>query len=199
MGKSLNKEIFVDRSNKKHTNFYDYSRVNYIDNSTKVEIGCPIHGWFWQRPSSHMKGYGCPKCGRERSNKSWKQSYDELVSRFNIKHNNKYKYPHFDYTNYRDKIDIICEEHGVFEQRIADHMRSKGCRKCHSKSISLNFEEVVKRANQIHNFEYEYLADYTGIIQKMQVKLNPKDITPSNPIYAVKKESNSYTSEKISG
>lgn len=171
MGKSLTKEIFVDRSNKKHNNFYDYSRVNYINNSTKVEIGCPIHGWFFQTPGAHIQGNGCSECAREKINKSWKQSYEELVRRFNEKHNNKYTYPLFDYTNYRDKIKIICGEHGVFEQRIGDHMAGKGCRKCHSKSISLNFEEVVKRANEIHNFEYEYLEDgYVNTASNIKIK-----------------------------
>jgi len=43
---------------------YDYSKVNYIDGSTKVCIICPKHGEFWQDPSNHIHlKHGCPKCG----------------------------------------------------------------------------------------------------------------------------------------
>lgn len=43
---------------------YDYSKVDYINNQTKVCIICPKHGEFWQTPSNHLKGQGCPKCGK---------------------------------------------------------------------------------------------------------------------------------------
>ena len=46
MGKKLNKESFVERSNIIHHNKYDYSKVEYINSSTKVCIICPEHGEF---------------------------------------------------------------------------------------------------------------------------------------------------------
>lgn len=49
-----------------NTNFnYSYSKVIYINQKTKVEIICPIHGSFWQLPYSHKKGHGCNKCNKE--------------------------------------------------------------------------------------------------------------------------------------
>lgn len=44
---------------------FDYSRVDYKNNLTKVKIGClkdPSHGFFKQRPASHLMGSGCPNC-----------------------------------------------------------------------------------------------------------------------------------------
>lgn len=41
---------------------YDYSKVQYINYRTKVEILCKEHGAFYQRPGSHISGSGCPKC-----------------------------------------------------------------------------------------------------------------------------------------
>lgn len=41
---------------------YDYSLVQYVNNKTKVDIICPTHGTFPQRPSDHLNGQGCPKC-----------------------------------------------------------------------------------------------------------------------------------------
>jgi hypothetical protein len=45
-----------------HDDRYDYSKVNYIGNKTKIEIICVEHGKFWQTPNGHLSGYGCPKC-----------------------------------------------------------------------------------------------------------------------------------------
>jgi len=41
---------------------YDYSKVDYKNDGTKVTIICPDHGEFLQVPNSHKKGVGCPKC-----------------------------------------------------------------------------------------------------------------------------------------
>ena len=44
-------------------NTFDYSRVNYVNNKTNIEIICKKHGSFWQRPDHHLKDFvGCPKC-----------------------------------------------------------------------------------------------------------------------------------------
>jgi Zn finger protein HypA/HybF involved in hydrogenase expression len=55
---------FIEKALLVHGNKYDYSNVNYINNTTKVEILCNTHGIFLQRPSNHMRnnGDGCPKC-----------------------------------------------------------------------------------------------------------------------------------------
>lgn len=41
---------------------YDYSKVEYTNNHTKVVITCPTHGDFTQQPSDHLSGHGCPLC-----------------------------------------------------------------------------------------------------------------------------------------
>lgn len=56
---------FIDISNNKHDNKYDYSLSRYINNKTKLTIICPIHGQFTQRAGVHMRGQGCPCCGAE--------------------------------------------------------------------------------------------------------------------------------------
>lgn len=45
-----------------HGDKYDYSKVRYINGSTKVTIICPVHGEFQQIPLSHKNGNGCPRC-----------------------------------------------------------------------------------------------------------------------------------------
>ena len=60
--KKLSIEEFISKANKIHNNKYDYSKVKYINNQTKVCIICPEHGEFWQAPGSHLSGKGCPHC-----------------------------------------------------------------------------------------------------------------------------------------
>ena len=55
-------EDWIKAASKLHNNKYDYSKVNYVDAKTKVCIVCPEHGEFWQKPSAHMQGRGCPIC-----------------------------------------------------------------------------------------------------------------------------------------
>ena len=121
----MNNDIFKERSNKKHNNFYDYSLSNYVGNNKPVEIICPIHGVFKKRPDKHMVGQGCPKCS-----KISVLDNDIFKERSNKKHNNFYDYSLVNYKNGRTKVEIICPIHGVFEQKAESHMSGAGCPKC---------------------------------------------------------------------
>ena len=59
-------EDFIAKSKEIHGNKYDYSKVCYKTSDTKVCIICAEHGEFWQTPSNHMNGSGCPKCANEK-------------------------------------------------------------------------------------------------------------------------------------
>ena len=63
-----NTKHFIEKSKKVHKDLYDYSKVNYVNATTKVTIVCPIHGSFKQTPDSHYRGNGCLKCGHKKSN-----------------------------------------------------------------------------------------------------------------------------------
>jgi len=71
---------FLERARKVHGNTYDYSQVEYKNNSTDVTIICESHGPFRQRPASHANGAGCTKCANEESSK--RQTRDITGKRF---------------------------------------------------------------------------------------------------------------------
>lgn len=56
------REKFIEDSIKIHGDKYDYSKVDYVNNKTKVCIICKKHGEFWQEAGGHLKGYGCREC-----------------------------------------------------------------------------------------------------------------------------------------
>lgn len=65
----MDREYFIECANKTHNNKYNYSKVEYVNNKTKVCIICPEHGEFWQAPHSHLKGKGCPICSESKLEK----------------------------------------------------------------------------------------------------------------------------------
>ena len=60
-----NNDEFIEKARKIHGDKYDYSKVEYIDNSTKIIIICKEHREFLQRPNNHLNGQGCINCGIE--------------------------------------------------------------------------------------------------------------------------------------
>lgn len=59
-------EEFIQKAKAIHGDKYDYSKVEYVNNRTNVTIICPMHGEFQQTPANHLKGQGCPACGRKK-------------------------------------------------------------------------------------------------------------------------------------
>jgi very-short-patch-repair endonuclease len=53
---------FLAQALELHGDKYDYSKINYISASDKIEIVCNIHGSFYQKPMKHLFGQGCPAC-----------------------------------------------------------------------------------------------------------------------------------------
>ena len=62
--RKYSREEFIKRAIAVHGNYYDYSKVEYINDSTKVCIICPKHGEFWQTPNKHLYGQGCFECSK---------------------------------------------------------------------------------------------------------------------------------------
>lgn len=49
-----NSEDFIEKAKNIHNDKYDYFKTEYVNNTTKVIITCPIHGDFEQTPSNHL-------------------------------------------------------------------------------------------------------------------------------------------------
>lgn len=60
--RALTQREFEDKANKIHNFKYDYSKTQYVNANTIVDIICPIHGIFQQTPNVHLDGCGCPRC-----------------------------------------------------------------------------------------------------------------------------------------
>ena len=57
-----NTQEFIKKATIVHNNTYSYEFSKYVNKTQKVEITCPIHGNFHQRPNDHLNGSGCGEC-----------------------------------------------------------------------------------------------------------------------------------------
>lgn len=129
---------FIERANKVHNNKYDYSKSDYINYGSNIEIICPKieHGSFFQSVSNHLSGRGCMKCRDELNSFKMKDSLEEFIEKAKDKHDNKYDYSKANYINSNIKIEIVCSTHGLFWQTPKSHMQEIGCPKCAKRSFS---------------------------------------------------------------
>lgn len=176
MPNKLTIEEFISRARKIHGNKYNYSKVKYINRTTKVCIICPKHGEFYQTPNGHFL-YGCQQCffDRNRINKiAKKKTSKEFVDNAIGIHGDKYDYSKTEYINAKTKVCITCPEHGDFWQLPYIHTKGIGCPTCGyekaSKSKTKTTEDFIKKAKSIHGDRYDYsLVDYKSFFSKVQI------------------------------
>lgn len=162
-------EEFIEKARKVHGDKYDYSKVEYINNSTKVCICCPEHGEFFPTPNNHLRGSGCPKCGLIRNAHKRIHSKELFVQKSKKQHGKKYDYSKVVYTHNRTKVCIICPIHGEFWQTPHDHCGGAGCPMC-NKSNKLTTETFISKAKEKHGDKYDYSnVEYINSSTKIDV------------------------------
>ena len=155
-------EEFILKAKEIHDNYYDYSKVEYVNNRVKVLLICSNHGEFLISPNSHLDNKsGCTKCGYEKVSNDLILPFDDFLKRaFNI-HGKTYEYDESTYSMYSKKMRMICMIHGEFFQKPHSHIsKESGCKECgyikSSDKNRLTFSQFVKRARGIHGGKYDY-------------------------------------------
>ena len=150
----LNK--FIEQAREVHGDKYDYSKVEYVNNSTKICIICPEHGEFWQEPATHLRSQGCPKCSH-----TYKRTKDDFIEDARKVHGDKYDYSKVEYVDTKTKVCIICHEkdefgneHGEFWQTPKNHLKGYGCKKCSNNFLDENI--FILKSQKIHGDKYDY-------------------------------------------
>jgi len=172
--RSSNTNEFIQKSNKIHKNFYNYSKSNYVNNYTKITIICPIHGKFLQSPASHLRGAKCPKCSIKRVTSLISYNTNEFIQKSNKIHKNFYNYSKSNYKNSNTKIIIICPIHGEFFQLPLNHFKGEGCYKCgrekSGKKCTKTTIQFIKDSNKNHNNFFNYSkSNYINANTKIEI------------------------------
>lgn len=125
-------EQFKSKAAFKHGDKYDLSLVEYVDFKTPVTVVCNKHmSPFTVTPWKLLSGgAGCPECGTEGRKESQRYTYEDFIRKATQVHDGLYTYIETPYENTYSQMQIVCKEHGVFEQRANNHLNGRGCRKC---------------------------------------------------------------------
>ena len=167
-------EEFIEKANKVHNNFYSYGKtdLNNRDDKGRVIVTCPIHGDFLVNVSSHLKGTKCKKCAKKISAAKKTLSIDEFIKKAKQVHGDRYDYSKTEYKTSKEKVCIICPEHGEFWQTPLNHLNGAGCKKCSyinkGNKLRSSNEEFIKKAKQVHGDKYDYSkVKYKGSFEKV--------------------------------
>ena len=150
--KRLTQKEVLERFKKVHGNKYDYSKVNYTNNHTKVNIICKTHGEWLQTPSDHFYGHGCVKC-RNENLKELKYDLSTVIVKSINKFGDKYDYSLIkEYRGITEPITLVCNKHKYeIITTFHNHISSKdgGCRKCHYETnknkLSSNTSDFIEQ------------------------------------------------------
>jgi hypothetical protein len=181
-------EKFIQKAKEVHGDKYDYSKVDYVNNLTKVEIICQMHGSFWQTPAGHLKG-GCQKCGKILMSQKQSLTQEKFIQKAKEVHGDKYDYSKVDYVNNLTKVEIICQMHGSFWQTPGNHLMGSGCCKCgRLKTVKDNTqEEFIQKAKEVHGDKYDYSkVNYVSMLTKATITCSTHgdfEQLPSNHLY----------------
>ena len=71
-------------------------------------------------------------------------------------HKGLYDYSKVNYIGCRDKVIIICKEHGEFEQTPNNHLYGQGCYRCKNNSQKSNLKKFIEKSIERHGYRYDY-------------------------------------------
>jgi len=170
----LTTEEFIEKANIVHDFKYDYSKVIYVNHSTKIKIICPIHGEFEQTPHTHINGKsGCKKCTESKGERKIRK----FLEKNNILYEKEKMFEGckninlllFDF--YLPEQNILIEFDGKQHYEIVEHFGGeKGFKQ---RQINDEIKNKFARDNNIKLIRIPYF-DYDNIekILDEQIKLN---------------------------
>ena len=147
--RSSNTQEFTEKAKEVHGDLYDYSKSEYTGSGKHIEIVCKKHGTFKQSPHSHLKGYGCNKCGGAFLDT------DLCIEKFEEIYGSKFQYSDLDYEGPESLVTIKCNSClGIYSQKVKHHMTRGVCQICLDGCRDL--DNYINTCNEIHENKYEY-------------------------------------------
>ena len=163
--KRLNNEIFILRGKEKYGDLFDYSLIEYVNNTTPVTLICKKHGKFTVIPANHIKrDGGCKECQKEKTSAANVKGNSYFIAKSKEVHKDTYDYSESQYVSAQTPIAIRCRTHGIFHQPPNDHYGGHGCPAC------------AKQKSQPEIDIMEFISQYVGLTNRDRTILKPKEI-----------------------
>lgn len=173
--KKLDTAEFIKKSKNIHGNKYNYENTIFISFTKHINIICLAHGEFYQSPTNHLLGGGCALCSKRAP-----LTTESFIKKSIYIHKNRYNYELSIFSGAHHKVQIICYNHGPFQQRANAHLMGQGCPACSSNISKVetkwldnlnipkeNRNKLLKIKNKIFNVDallnttvYEFYGDY---------------------------------------
>ncbi len=99
-----------------------------------------------------------------------KLTNDKIVEQFMEKHGDRYDYSKVKYTNSKEKVIIICKEHGKFEQTANQHKQGNNCPKCKVQGFNRSYFKDKRTILYILKFGELYKIGITSNTIKERYK-----------------------------
>lgn len=154
-GKYTKKEI-MEKLKQSYGEKYEYPEFEFNSLSDYVTLICKKHGEIKKTLKEHLK-YGCKKCYYDVIGDGLRCSKEDFIKKSNKFHNYRYDYRLVNYVNNKEKVSIICIEHGEFRQTPHFHLIGQGCPKCRSSKGEILIENFLLK-NKI-NFYTQFMFD----------------------------------------
>lgn len=166
--RALTTELFIQKALKIHNGVYEYSKVKYVNNRTKVDIYCNnCNSYFKQTPDDHLHKHGCPNCCK------YTIDITKPVTFYIIEL----------------ESDIPLFKIGITNKTVKERYKSDNPNKC-IKNILLEiaflngYEAILFEKHLKENFsQYRYIADitYFGKTKNTEIlTINPTDYVKNN-------------------
>lgn len=164
----MDNEEFISKAILIHGDKYLYDKVECTGYQNPVIITCRKHGDFIKSPSNHLNKsnpQGCQKCKVPASQKTTEQFITQALA----VHGERYEYSLVEYRGNKDKVKIICRNHGIFEQEAKSHLNGHGCRDCAGVGPRTT-EDFITKARDFWGDKYDYeKVDYLSNNDKVTI------------------------------
>ena len=159
--RTMTNDIFIEKANKLFDNKYDYSKIEYVNTHSLLEISCLEHGSFIKKASKHLQGQGCPTCSKLNHSGKFKNSTtEEFIDKAKEVHKDSYDYSKVEYNKAIDEVIIICSKHGEFMQTPHTHLTGAGCNMCGTERTADKRRNTTQyfiiKANLKHKDKFNY-------------------------------------------
>ena len=122
-------DVFLRRAELKHPGKYTYVAETFITVYTDMDIVCPRHGVFRQKPAYHLEGSTCPKCRRENHRQYMLKDDAWFKGRISEEQTLTTEYLS-EYVDYYTPIRMRCQNGHEFSQTPEVHFKDCGCPYC---------------------------------------------------------------------
>lgn len=151
---------FASKAATIHSSKYDYTHATYVNAHTPLEIVCPHHGSFMQKPLVHLQGSGCPQCGYAAISQSKLSDKASFILKARGVHGDCYDYSLVEYTRAIANVQIACKKHGPFWQAGHAHLAGSGCPRCAAERQDGPPKKdqawFLSRCEEVHGTKYDY-------------------------------------------